>query len=78
MTDLEMMTFSVILEAVAEPFERHREFLVTNPGEVEDKQFQLFEPGGRVLKLPVTSHRFVKNSLQKAKRIVRQHALFIS
>ncbi|MDI6744984.1 MAG: hypothetical protein QMD07_06365, partial [Thermodesulfovibrionales bacterium] len=38
-------------------------FLVTNLGEVEDKQFQLSEfPdyfGERVLKLPVTSLRFV-------------------
>jgi len=56
-----------------------REFLVTNLGEVEDKQFQLFEPvrpwiipheeKRRVLKLPVTRLRFVKNSLQKAKRL---------
>jgi len=47
-----------------------REFLAINLGEVEDKQFQLFEPqklSGRVLKLPVTRLRFVKNSLQKAK-----------
>ncbi|OIO27372.1 MAG: hypothetical protein COZ31_00770 [Nitrospirae bacterium CG_4_10_14_3_um_filter_44_29] len=49
-----------------------REFLVINLGEVEDKQFQLFEfrkPSERVLKLPATSHRFVKKSLQKAKRL---------
>ena len=45
-----------------------REFLVINLGEVKDKQFQLSEPKRRVLKLPVTSHRFVKNYLQKAKR----------
>ncbi|RJQ40537.1 MAG: hypothetical protein C4550_03345 [Nitrospiraceae bacterium] len=46
-----------------------REFLLTNLGKVEDKQFQLFETERRVLKLPVTSLRFVKKSLQKAKRL---------
>jgi hypothetical protein len=46
-----------------------REFLVTNLGEVEDKRFQLSEPERRVLKLPATSHRFVKKSLQKARRL---------
>ncbi len=54
------------------PLSGIREFLVTNLGEVEDKQFQLFEfrkHSERVLKLPATSHRFVKKSLQKAKRL---------
>ncbi|MDP2278027.1 MAG: hypothetical protein Q8K51_07375, partial [Nitrospirota bacterium] len=52
-----------------------REFLVTNLGEVEDTQFQLSERKGRVLKLPATSHRFVKKSLQKAKRGQQQYSL---
>lgn len=57
------------MNLLANPLSDIREFLVTNLGEVKDKQFQLFEPGGRVLKLPSPSHRFVKNSLQKAKRM---------
>jgi hypothetical protein len=60
------------------PLSDIREFLVTNLGEVEDKQFQLSEPEGRVLKLPVTSHSFVKKSLQKAKGVLQHYYNLIS
>jgi MATE family multidrug resistance protein len=42
--------------------------LFINLGEVEDKRFELFEPGGRVFKAPGTSLRLIKNVLDKVKR----------
>ncbi|MEW6408922.1 MAG: IS256 family transposase [Nitrospirota bacterium] len=56
------------------PLSEIRGFLVTNPGEVEDKQFQLFEPEGRVLKLPVTSHWICQKFSLKSEKDVRQQA----
>jgi hypothetical protein len=41
-----------------------KEFLVTIFGEVKEEQFPLFEPKGRVWKLPGASLRMVKNSFQ--------------
>lgn len=35
---------------------------------MEDKRFELSEPGGRVFKAPVTSFRLIKNVLGIAKR----------
>jgi hypothetical protein len=43
-----------------------KEFLVTILGEAEE-QFPLFEPTGRVWKLPEASLRMVKKSFQRAK-----------
>jgi hypothetical protein len=42
--------------------------LLINLGEVEDKRFELFEPGERVFKAPETSLRLIKNVLDKVKR----------
>jgi hypothetical protein len=42
--------------------------LLINLGEVEDKRFELSEPGERVFKAPGTSLRLIKNVLDKVKR----------
>jgi hypothetical protein len=44
-----------------------KEFLVTILGEAKEEQFPLFEPTGRVWKLPEASLRMVKKSFQRAK-----------
>jgi len=44
-----------------------KEFLVTILGEAKEEQFPLFEPAGRVWKLPEASLRMVKKSFQRAK-----------
>jgi len=44
-----------------------KEFLVTILGEAKEEQFPLFEPVGRVWKLPEASLRMVKKSFQRAK-----------
>ena len=42
-------------------FERSlKRSLLINLGEAENKRFELFEPGGRVLKSPGASLRFIK------------------
>jgi hypothetical protein len=43
------------------------EFLVTILGEAKEEQFPLFEPTGRVWKLPEASLRMVKKSFQRPK-----------
>ena len=40
--------------------EHEQDFWGTHLDEAEDKHFQVFEPEGRVLKMPEASHRWVK------------------
>jgi hypothetical protein len=44
-----------------------KEFLGTILGEAKEEQFPLFEPGGRVWKLPGANLRMIKKSFQRAK-----------
>jgi len=45
-----------------------KRFLFINLGKVKEKQFQLFEPEGRVFESPGTSLRFIKKCFRASKK----------